>query len=93
MEYKMEFGIVVITVVAVLFVSIFFKSSIRKVSKHVESIVTTNIAESQVELTERAMEAYQDLIDECGEDFKTPEEIWKLMNKKRKVQQQKPTTN
>lgn len=62
----------------------FFKSSIRQIAKHTEDIVTTNVNESKQELVERSMDAYQDLIRTCGQDFKTPREIYDMMNKRQK---------
>ena len=71
--------LVIALVVFVVFV-MFFKRSIRRVARHVDSIVTVNIDESQTELVERAQDAYNELIETCGEDFKTPEEIYDLMH-------------
>lgn len=60
------------------------KGAIKKAAAHSESMVTTMIDESTVELTKRSMDAYQELLDEFGEDFMTPEEIYNKMHKKHK---------
>lgn len=70
---------IVALVIFVVFV-MFFKRSIRRVARHVDTIVTVNIDESQTELVERAEDAYNELIETCGENFRTPEEIYDLMH-------------
>ena len=71
--------LIVALVVFLVFV-MFFKRSIRRVAKHVDTIVTVNIDESQTELIERGEDAYNELIETCGENFRTPEEIYDLMH-------------
>lgn len=71
-------------IIAGLIAVSFFKTSIRRVAKYTDQVVTTNIAEGQQELIERSMDAYQDVIDTCGEDFKTPDEIYNMLHKKKK---------
>ena len=61
-----------------------FKSTVKKVAKHVEETVTAEIMEDRVEIYEASNRAYEDLIATCGEDFKTPEELYRMMNKQRK---------
>ena len=74
---------IAIVIAGLVFVS-FFKTSIRKSAKYVDQVVTTNIAEGQQELIERSMDAYQDVIDTCGQDFKTPDEVYNMLHKKKK---------
>lgn len=74
----------VIIFIAFIAFLIFFKGVIKKTAAHSENIVTTMIDESTVELTKRSMEAYQELIDEFGEDFLTPQEVYNKMHKKSK---------
>lgn len=73
-----------ILVIAAIAAIIFFKRLLVKVSKHAEDIVTTNIAESSIELIRRSHNAYADLIDEFGEDFETPQQIYDKIYRKRK---------
>lgn len=80
----MEFFSGVIILIAFVAFMIFFKGVIKKTAAHSENMVTTMIDESTVELTKRSMEAYQELIDEFGEDFMTPQEIYNKMHKKGK---------
>ena len=70
---------IVALVIFVVFV-MFFKRSIRRIARHVDTIVTVNIDESQTELVDRAEDAYNELIETCGENFRTPEEIYDLMH-------------
>ena len=74
----------VIIFIAFIAFLIFFKGVIKKTATHSENIVTTMIDESTVELTKRSMDAYQELIDEFGEDFLTPQEVYNKMHKKGK---------
>ena len=80
----MEFFSGIILLIAFIAGMIFFKGVIKKTAMHSENVVTTMIDESTVELTKRSMEAYQELLDEFGEDFMTPEEIYNKMHKKSK---------
>ena len=80
----MEFFSGIIIFIAFIAGMIFFKGTIKKTAAHSENIVTTIIDESTVELTKRSMAAYQELLDEFGEDFLTPEEIYNKMQKKGK---------
>ena len=80
----MEFFSGIILLIAFIAGMIFFKGVIKKTAAHSENVITTMIDESTVELTKRSMEAYQELIDEFGEDFLTPEEIYNKMHKKGK---------
>ena len=80
----MEFFSGVIILIAFIAFMIFFKGVIKKTAAHSENMVTTMIDESTVELTKRSMEAYQELLDEFGEDFMTPQEIYNKMHKKGK---------
>lgn len=80
----MEFFSGVIILIAFIAALIFFKGVIKKTAAHSENIVTTMIDESTIELTKRSMEAYQELLDEFGEDFLTPQEVYNKMHKKGK---------
>lgn len=80
----MEFFSGVIILIAFVAFMIFFKGVIKKTAAHSENMVTTMIDESTVELTKRSMEAYQELIDEFGEDFLTPQEVYNKMHKRNK---------
>lgn len=80
----MEFFSGIILLIAFIAGMIFFKGVIKKTAAHSENVITTMIDESTVELTKRSMDAYQELIDEFGEDFMTPEEIYNKMHKKGK---------
>lgn len=80
----MEFFSGIILLIAFIAGMIFFKGVIKKTAAHSENVVTTMIDESTVELTKRSMAAYQELLDEFGEDFLTPEEIYNKMHKKGK---------
>ena len=80
----MEFFSGVIILIAFVAFMIFFKGVIKKTANHSENMVTTMIDESTVELTKRSMEAYQELLDEFGEDFLTPQEVYNKMHKKGK---------
>lgn len=71
-------------VILILFIMFIFRSSIKKVTKAVDEEVTVSIAESKTELYRRAQEAYDDLVSECGEDFKTPEIIYRMMERRRR---------
>lgn len=78
----MEFFAGLILVIVAIASLIFFKGTIKKSASYVENAVGTNINEANVDFTKRSMEAYQDLIDECGEDFMTPDEVFNKMNKR-----------
>ena len=80
----MEMATAIVVVAALIFVSVFFKKTVRKVAKQTENWVTAEIAESQADLIRQVMEARQDLLDEFGNDFVTPEEFWREVNKQRK---------
>lgn len=80
----MEFFSGIIILIAFIAGLIFFKGVIKKTAAHSENVVTTMIDESTVELTKRSMVAYQQLLDEFGEDFMTPEEVYNKMHKKSK---------
>lgn len=80
----MEFFSGIILLITFIAGMIFFKGVIKKTAAHSENVITTMIDESTVELTKRSMDAYQELLDEFGEDFLTPEEIYNKMHKKGK---------
>lgn len=82
---------IAIIIAGLVFVS-FFKTSIRKSAKYVDQVVTTNISEGQQELIERSMDAYQDVLDTCGSDFKTPDEVYNMLHKKKRTNAQGQAT-
>lgn len=84
--------IIAIIIAGLVFVA-FFKQSIRKIAKYTDQIVVTNIAEGQQELIERSMDAYNEVIETCGPDFKTPDEIYNLLHKKQKRTAKTAQTN
>lgn len=73
--------IMVIAAIAFLF---FFKGMIKRSGKYAEDVVTTNIAESQVDLIRRSLDALAELKAEFGDDFMTPDEIYNKMQKRKK---------
>lgn len=73
--------IMVIAAIAFLF---FFKGMIKRSGKYAEDVVTTNIAESQVDLIRRSLDALAELEAEFGDDFMTPDEIYNKMQKRKK---------
>ena len=73
--------IMVIAAIAFLF---FFKGMIKRSGKYAEDVVTTNIAESQVDLIRRSLDALTELEAEFGDDFMTPDEIYNKMQKRKK---------
>lgn len=73
--------ILVIAAIAFLF---FFKGMIKRSGKYAEDVVTTNIAESQVDLIRRSLDALAELEAEYGDDFMTPDEIYNKMQKRKK---------
>ena len=78
----MEAMVGLVFVVAAIGFLIFFKGMIKKTAQYSDDVVTVNIAESQGELIKRAMNAHEALIEEVGEDFKTPQEIYNLIMRK-----------
>ena len=75
-----------ICVIAVIAALIFFKKTITKSAKYTEDVVTTNVLEAQVELYERSTEAYNEMIARLGNDFKTPEQLYRLTQRRRQMQ-------
>ena len=86
----MEAMIGLILVVAAVGFLIFFKGMIKKTAQCSEDVITVNIAESQGELIQRSMTAYNNLIAEVGENYKTPQEVYNMMMRKtpKKVEEQ-----
>ena len=79
--------IMVIAAIAFLF---FFKGMIKRSGRYAEDVVTANITEAQTDLVKRSEAAYNRLIEECGEDFMTPQEVYnKMMKVKKKPAQPK----
>ena len=86
----MESFIGLILLVATIATIIFYKGTIKKTGQYTEDIVTVNIAEAQTDLVKRSEAAYSRLIEECGEDFMTPQEMYdKMMKVKKKPAQTK----
>lgn len=79
----MEAFIGLILLVAAIAAIIFFKNVIKKSAKYTEDVVNTNISEAQYDLVKRSSEAYNKIVEEFGEDFLTPEEIYNKINKKK----------
>lgn len=79
----MEAFIGLILLVAAIAAMIFFKDVIKKSAKYTEDVVDSNISEAQYDLIKRSTDAYNRIVEEFGEDFKTPEEIYNLINKKK----------
>ena len=77
----MESLIGLILLVAII---IFYKGAIKKTGQYTEDVVTVNIAEAQTNLVKRSEAAYDRLIEECGEDFMTPQEVYNKMMKIKK---------
>ena len=80
----MEAFVGLIMVIATVAFIIFFKGMLKRSGKYAEDVVTTNIAESQVDLIKRSEAAYSRLIEECGEDFMTAQEVYDKMMKIKK---------
>ena len=85
----MESFIGLILLVAVIATIIFYRGAIKKTGQYTEDVVTVNIAEAQTDLVKRSEAAYSRLIEECGEDFMTPDEIYNKMMKVKKPTQSK----
>ena len=86
----MEAFIGLIMVIASIGFLIFFKGMIKKTAQYTDDVVTVNISETQPELIKRAMNAHKALIDEVGENYQTPQEIYNLIMRKptKKVEDQ-----
>lgn len=81
----MEAFVGLILVIAVITFIFFFKGMIKKSGSYAEDVVTTNIAESQIELIKRSMVALDELEAEFGEDYLTPNQVYdKMMRRKKK---------
>lgn len=86
----MEAFIGLIMVIAAIAFLFFFKGMIKRSGQYAEDVVTANIAEAQTDLVKRSEAAYSRLIEECGEDFMTPQEVYnKMMKVKKKPAQPK----
>lgn len=83
----MESFVGLILVIAAIAAIIFFKRVFVKVGKYSEDVVTTNIAESSIDLIRRSTAAYNELTDEFGEDYETPQQIYDKIYRKRKKTQ------
>ena len=86
----MESFIGLILLIAAIATIIFYKGAIKKTGQYTEDVVTVNITEAQTDLVKRSEAAYDRLIEECGEDFMTPQEVYnKMMKVKKKPAQPK----
>ena len=81
----MESFIGLILLVAVVAMIIFYKGAIKKTGQYAEDVVTTNIAENQINLIRRSQEAYAKLEAEFGDDFITPDEFYNKLQKRKKM--------
>lgn len=88
----MEAFVGLILLVAAIASMIFFKDVIKKSARYTEDVVDTNISEAQYELVKRSNDAYEKIVNEFGEDFLTPEEIYNKITK-RKVRKVVPNNN
>lgn len=79
----MEAFVGLILLIAAVSFIIFFKNGIKKSAKYAEDVINTNINENQYELIKRSSDAYNKIVEEFGEDFLTPEEIYNRINKKK----------
>ena len=79
----MEAFVGLILLIASVSFIIFFKNGIKKSAKYAEDVINTNINENQYELVKRSTNAYNRIVEEFGEDFMTPEEIYNKINKKK----------
>lgn len=79
----MEAFVGLILLIAAISFIIFFKNGIKKSAKYAEDVIDTNINENQYELIKRSSDAYNKIVEEFGEDFLTPEEIYNRINKKK----------
>ena len=87
----MEAFVGLILVVLVIAFLIFFKDMIKKTGKYTEDVVTTNVNEAQIDLIKRSATAYNNLIEEVGEDFMTVQEAYdKMMKRKKKEPVEQP---
>lgn len=82
----MENFIGICLVIGLVALLIFFKGTLRKIAKHTEEVVIVNINEDKAELYKRSQDAWKELVNECGEDFETPLEIYNKMRKRRSQQ-------
>ena len=81
----MESFIGFILLIAVVAMIIFYKGAIKKTGQYAEDVVTTNIAENQINLIRRSQEAYAKLEAEFGDDFITPDEFYNKLQKRKKM--------
>ena len=79
----MEAFVGLILLIAAISFIIFFKNGIKKSAKYAEDVIDTNINENQYDLIKRSSDAYNKIVEEFGEDFLTPEEIYNRINKKK----------
>lgn len=69
-------------IIVLLILVAFFKKPIKRISAHTTDIITVNIQEDKVELYERAKIAKDTLIERCGENYQTIEEIYNETTKR-----------
>lgn len=82
----MEIGLTFSTLILVLVLLYVFKKPVKTITNYVNDNLNTEVNEGQVDLIQRSMAAYQEVLDTCGEDFKTPREIHDLLHKREKKQ-------
>lgn len=78
----MEMGLSFTGLILILVLLYVFKKPVKTVTGYVDSNLRTEVNEGEVELIQRSMDAYQQVIDTCGEDFKTPQEVYNLLHKR-----------
>ena len=85
----METAMAILTVIGCIVAIIYLKPSLRILGSHAKDIVVTNVNEDKKELIQRSEDAYKEIIETCGEDFKTPEEIYNLVCRKKQRKEEK----
>ena len=84
----MEASMGILLILGFLVFVMFFKRSLRKVAKYADDVVTTNISEGMAELIERSQEAHEEIINQCGENYLTPSEMYdKIQHRRQKKNQ------
>ena len=69
----------ILVLIIILYV---FRRPVKRMTRHVDTYAATWTAEDSIELTERAMNAYEKLIETCGENYMTPREVYDKVHKR-----------
>ena len=80
----MELGLTFSTLILVLVLLYIFKKPVKTVTGYINDNLHAEVNEGQVDLIQRSMNAYQEVIDTCGENFLTPREVHDLLHKREK---------